>query len=87
MIWRASPAESYSLPSEKIDIKAQRLDGAALLFCPDASVKRRSPRCVATGASSFAYEGERWELNPRMVESQSTALTTWRRSPFKRSLS
>jgi hypothetical protein len=27
------------------------------------------------------FKGERWELNPRMVVPQTTALTTWLRSP------
>ncbi len=30
---------------------------------------------------TFQKKGERRDLNPRMVESQSTALTTWPRSP------
>ncbi len=29
----------------------------------------------------FCLKGERWELNPRMVVPQTTALTTWLRSP------
>ncbi len=27
-------------------------------------------------------KGERWDSNPRMVEPQTTALTTWPRSPY-----
>jgi hypothetical protein len=28
------------------------------------------------------FKGERWELNPRVEEPQTSALTTWLRSPF-----
>lgn len=28
------------------------------------------------------FKGERWESNPRMEEPQTSALTTWPRSPY-----
>lgn len=33
------------------------------------------------GRIGAVEKGERWDSNPRMAEPQSTALTTWLRSP------